>query len=609
MPLNLKSAATLFKAVVADSESDNAGDRMQKRVVKVVVFAALGALAFMKKDEVIQYMTGGKPTTSDADPAGAAAVMTAPESLDEPLSATEVDYDSLKPPKGVKPDEKPVHPKTPPTATTTDTLRVAAPESVAAVAPTAAPSKGQVASGKIVDIPRVDEKALPKAPSPVAPAAASAAAATPKVAPATAITKVASTAPPPAPVAVAAVVPTKLGSGVLPPSMPKDPDNRTIVLAMAPYVDKVQGKDGQPTYKINEALIKKVSTQAIIQAAKITGVDAGYLAAKAAVESQFRPYSTAGYNDTQLIKRYYGPSGPPKDALTGPSTAKGMFQFLTGTYREQYAKAKKDYPKVDLVDSPFDPLTSAILGANYLKSNMAALNQGRKNTISLNTVKGSVAGYLTHFLGGGGAKKFFREYEANRNNPVSAGMTPAQMTANPNLVHTVDPKTKVKRVATLQEFYDRIADKFKDRRKYAEDVNAEAKTAVALVNIPEDDVPVAAPAIQVATAAAAAAPTLAASTSAIAKGSSPQAASAATPTQIPASTKPAPIVVASAAAAPPSSAAAADQPSKSATGQKQTVATAAASSGGGHSQSQQQQPKHPEVPTQVYKGKDGALYG
>jgi hypothetical protein len=115
--------------------------------------------------------------------------------------------------------------------------------------------------------------------------------------------------------------------------------------------------------------------QKVAEAAKRVGVDPNVMLAMAAVESDFNP-----------------------NARAKTSSAGGLMQFLDGTWREQLAKHGRKHGLAPNA-SKFDPDAAALLGAEYLKTNLNSIRGLSKG----NAVTDA---YLTHFLGPGGAKKF-----------------------------------------------------------------------------------------------------------------------------------------------------------------------------------------------------------
>lgn len=113
----------------------------------------------------------------------------------------------------------------------------------------------------------------------------------------------------------------------------------------------------------------------IIAAAKVVGVDPNLMLAMAAQESGFR----IGVN-------------------AKGSSAKGLFQFISGTWRAMLNKYGKKYG-IPANASATDPVANSILGAAYVLDNARAMGK-------TNPTPGEA--YLAHFAGPGGAKSLLR---------------------------------------------------------------------------------------------------------------------------------------------------------------------------------------------------------
>lgn len=118
----------------------------------------------------------------------------------------------------------------------------------------------------------------------------------------------------------------------------------------------------------------------IKEAAKATGVKEDTMLAVAAVESGFNPGAT------------------PKGAGMS-SSAKGLYQFLDGTWRGITQQKGSKYD-ITPSTSPFDARANALMGGEFIKQNTNTLK-------SVVPEVGPTEAYMAHFLGPGGAKQFF----------------------------------------------------------------------------------------------------------------------------------------------------------------------------------------------------------
>lgn len=86
------------------------------------------------------------------------------------------------------------------------------------------------------------------------------------------------------------------------------------------------------------------------------------------------------------------------------SSAAGLLQFILSTWKEETHQHGPQYgiPEwSETVDLRCDPRVSLIIGAEYLKGNIKAIAPSLKRDLMHTDL------YVAHFLGTGGAKKFF----------------------------------------------------------------------------------------------------------------------------------------------------------------------------------------------------------
>jgi len=163
------------------------------------------------------------------------------------------------------------------------------------------------------------------------------------------------------------------------------------VASMAPASSRVSVSAPETTETLlskgNQLLGKESLTvqQAIEEASKRVGVDAGILTAFAYKESTFE----AG-------------------AKASTSSAAGLFQFLKGTWK-QVVGAYGDMYGVSQDASPLDPLAAAIMGAAFIKHEIYP-------SISKVVPNPTVTDlYLGHFMGPSAGAHWLKNYKDNPN--------------------------------------------------------------------------------------------------------------------------------------------------------------------------------------------------
>ena len=120
----------------------------------------------------------------------------------------------------------------------------------------------------------------------------------------------------------------------------------------------------------------------IAYAAQASGVPLDLMLQVAAVESDFRPKAGAG-----------------------TSSAKGLFQFIDGTWGDMKRKYGKKFGIPNNAHQ-YDPVANALLGGAFLRENSEGITTIKDNASSTDL-------YLAHFLGLGGAKRFLRGLNDN----------------------------------------------------------------------------------------------------------------------------------------------------------------------------------------------------
>jgi len=146
----------------------------------------------------------------------------------------------------------------------------------------------------------------------------------------------------------------------------------------------------------------------ILAASQMAGVDPGLMAVMAGVESTFRGRAQAAQG-----------------------SAKGLYQFMPGTWKDMLRKYGKKYGLTEDADV-LDPRANALMGAEYLKENSKGIKQayGRDAT--------DIDLYLSHFFGPTGVKKFL---EANPNE-IAAKVLPAAAKQNEGIFFSKDGKAR-----------------------------------------------------------------------------------------------------------------------------------------------------------------------
>lgn len=161
-------------------------------------------------------------------------------------------------------------------------------------------------------------------------------------------------------------------------------------------------------------------SQIIEDAARKTGMDPGLLKTFAAVESSMDP-----------------------SARSKNSSAMGLMQFMPDTWKETLAKYGGKYG-LAANTSPFDAAASALMGAEYIKSNQRILAGVKPNMNAADM-------YLTHLLGAGGARKFFQADP----NQLSDAVLGDQARSNPELFFANG------KPLTIAQAYERIKQRIK----------------------------------------------------------------------------------------------------------------------------------------------------
>lgn len=159
----------------------------------------------------------------------------------------------------------------------------------------------------------------------------------------------------------------------------------------------------------------------IVAASKMAGVDAGTMATFGAIESDFRPKVGAG-----------------------TSSASGLYQFIKSTWDTMLKKYGAKYG-IPLNTPPTDPKANALMGAEFLRENRDGLSKflGREPT--------DVDLYAAHFMGLGGARKFF----GMQGNAIAAQVMPAAAKANESIFYAQGGRART-RDEVMEELMRRV---------------------------------------------------------------------------------------------------------------------------------------------------------
>ena len=163
----------------------------------------------------------------------------------------------------------------------------------------------------------------------------------------------------------------------------------------------------------------------IADVSKTTGVDTGMLNTFAVVESSMNP-----------------------NAKASTSSAKGMYQFLDGTWKDTVSKFGGKYGLTLQNSSPMNVQDSTQMVSELIKSNVSTL-KGVKPKVNV------VDAYLAHFLGAGGAKKFL----AADGNAIAAQVLPDAAKANVPIFY------KNGKALTISEVYSEINTRLQKKGK------------------------------------------------------------------------------------------------------------------------------------------------
>jgi hypothetical protein len=150
-------------------------------------------------------------------------------------------------------------------------------------------------------------------------------------------------------------------------------------------------------------------------------------------------------------------SGFDPNAAAKTSSAKGLYQFISGTWDQMLKTYGSKYPI--LKKGPNDAEANAIAGALFIKENAAILTKA-KIPVDATSI------YAAHFLGAGGARTLF---SSDKNADASAIMPKAAAANDFIFYDKVDGKPDKNKPRTVQQVIDVLFEKVgKYQQKYSE---------------------------------------------------------------------------------------------------------------------------------------------
>lgn len=177
------------------------------------------------------------------------------------------------------------------------------------------------------------------------------------------------------------------------------------------------GQTGDGDYNTIKLKSKKRADVAdmLYQVSKLTGVDHNLLMTVAMAESSMNPFAGAA-----------------------TSSAKGLFQFINSTWREQLDKYGNKFG-IPSNASPMDPVANALLGAMYVKDGGEVMEKVSGREFN------ATDAYLSHFMGPGGARQFLTAMKSAPDQPA-AKLFPKPAAANRPIFYANGTARTVKEV-------------------------------------------------------------------------------------------------------------------------------------------------------------------
>ena len=185
-------------------------------------------------------------------------------------------------------------------------------------------------------------------------------------------------------------------------------------------------EDNSPTINCGNYKISDNVRSSIESAASTSGVPASTLYSIIATESSFNI-----------------------NAVNSSTNAQGLGQFLPSTWNSVTTRYGAQYGYSPST-SPYDPLANARMTAAYVRENQAVL--ARTNP---GLQQNATTAYMAHFLGAGGASKFY----STEPSAIAASVFPSAAQYNRNIFYNSDGSPR-----TIQQVEQVMANKVSDRR-------------------------------------------------------------------------------------------------------------------------------------------------
>lgn len=165
------------------------------------------------------------------------------------------------------------------------------------------------------------------------------------------------------------------------------------------------------------------------------------------------------------------------NARPAKGSAKGLFQFIDSTWEEMLRRHGNKYGIPDGTP-PTDPVAASLLGAEYLKGGSRVVESIKGSNLS------AADYYIPHFLGPGGARKFYDNLMKNPNR-IAADVLPAEARNNPRVFYNTDGSPR-----TFSEVYraihQRMASSESYVRKYSGVPERETNVTDLFSNLPNE---------------------------------------------------------------------------------------------------------------------------